>query len=179
MVAVDDVRAAWQRAKHRFRALSGSTFKRLPQRWDAAVGEIRAELTAHLGPEAVVARFAVPEDFDAYMRLVGGARRRECGLGFRLLSPEEVAREFRSNYRMYVVTPFEGREPADSGFWLWVGTWSDKHDFFICCDRTHPLFGYVLEMHDGHPYIDGAGSGTGGDDSPSFVGFLDWLARNS
>jgi hypothetical protein len=179
VTVADDVLEKWRKAKHRFRAEPGSTFKHLPERWEAAVGVIRSALTAHIGSDEVAARFAVPEDYAAFMRLVGGARYRERGLGFRLLSPEQVAKEFCSNYKMYVVDRIEGRDPADSGFWLWVGTWSDKHDFFLCGDRAHPLFGYVVEMHDDHPYIDGAGSGTGSDDSPSFLGFLDWLARNA
>jgi hypothetical protein len=49
-------------------------------------------------------------------------------------------------------------DPETAELWVAFGHWSDRHDLFVCCDRTSPRFGYVADFHDGHPWL-----GTGGE----------------
>jgi len=37
------------------------------------------------------------------------------------------------------------------GVWLEVGSSGDRHLHFVCCDRTRPEFGRVVDVNDGDP----------------------------
>ena len=37
-------------------------------------------------------------------------------------------------------------------FWVNVGYWSDKHEYYICCDISHPLYRKIFDFNDCTPY---------------------------
>ncbi|HAS45986.1 MAG TPA: hypothetical protein DCS93_36220 [Microscillaceae bacterium] len=57
--------------------------------------------------------------------------------------------------------------------WLNIGWWGDKHEYFICCDQSHPYFGKVVDGHDSTPW----GSAYFSEDYNSFTGFLEALLQ--
>jgi hypothetical protein len=37
--------------------------------------------------------------------------------------------------------------------WIRIGWWSDKHDWIMCCDQDHPMYGKVYDVWDDHPWL--------------------------
>lgn len=138
-----------------------------------------AELFAgHLGPDEVASRFVIPADYARFMTRVGGGW--AWGSEYTpqsLWTADTVVAETADEFRKHVVErPTDARfvknfpEPPDDGLWLGIGWFSDKHATLLCCDRRHADFGCVIDDHDGHPWLNGAG--------PNHVTgrtFVDWL----
>jgi hypothetical protein len=53
---------------------------------------------------------------------------------------------------------------------LGIGRWGSKHDYLLCCDREHRLFGVVVEGEDAHPWLNSYRSMWLL--APTFLGFL-------
>jgi hypothetical protein len=49
----------------------------------------------------------------------------------------------------------EGTSQINDTIWVKFGEWSDKHDWIICCDKSHPDFGKVFDCWDDHPWWHG------------------------
>jgi hypothetical protein len=166
----------WHRIRHGFVAPREPRSPEARVRaWLEALDAIRAELFSRPGATDTVRRFRVPAEYDTLMREVGPGYATNWGPGFAMLGPEQVAGEFSSYYRDFVLSVSPEARPDPDGMWLWfgTGTWSDRNDFFVCCDSGHPLFGAVLWYKDGNPYLNGA---DGADESySSLVAFLEWL----
>ena len=37
--------------------------------------------------------------------------------------------------------------------WIRIGWWSDRHDWVICCDQEHLMYGKVYDVWDDHPWL--------------------------
>ncbi len=58
--------------------------------------------------------------------------------------------------------------PNDT-IWVKFGEWADKHEWIICCDKSHPDFGKVFDCEDDHPWWRENFSGT---EFSSFMEFI-------
>lgn len=115
----------------------------------ALTGQIAAVLRRWFSPEEVDARFAVPPAVQEWL--------------------VEIAQQSFSDNRSWIWLAaacdvpvatadrwegFEPDPPARSELWMVIGSWSDKHDYMLCCDRTSPRFGAVADWNDTHPWWD-------------------------
>jgi hypothetical protein len=118
-------------------------------------------LGAFYGDDAVAARWDIPDDYAAFMQQIGGGWEWTAGLGSSLLSAKHVASATTSIFRSMVAerSAEDDGEPEDDGLWLTIGYFSDRHDTLLCCDRAHRYYGYVLDGHDDHPWLNGIYSG--------------------
>ncbi len=55
-------------------------------------------------------------------------------------------------------------------FWVNVGYWSDRHEYYICCDISNPLYRKIFDFNDCSPY-----GGKFESYSDSFLTFLETL----
>lgn len=46
----------------------------------------------------------------------------------------------------------EGTMLPNDTLWIGLGWWSDKHEYYICCDKQHPYYGKVFDYNDASPY---------------------------
>jgi hypothetical protein len=125
-----------------------------PTAWAEFVANARAALVKEFGEQRVAQRFAVPDDFAAFMRLDGrewGSPAEPC---WWLFNPaDQLCVE---SITSAVLIPVR-----DDGFWIGFGQCfgtSDQQMLYLCCDRAHPLFGAVVVGYDGYPYRDGVPS---------------------
>lgn len=58
--------------------------------------------------------------------------------------------------------------PNDT-IWVKFGEWADKHEWIICCDKSHPDFGKVFDCEDDHPWW---GENFSGAEFSSFMEFI-------
>ena len=137
----EDVRRAWRELVVR-RAEAGQPWvmkrpelddRGLAEAWEACV-EVRDGFAAHFGLEDIARRFAVPEDYAAYMRVVGGGFSWPYHLDTWIHAAPMVAGATTGAFELLVTG--EDAEPLDYGLWLTIGTWSDKHEFLLVCNRT-------------------------------------------
>lgn len=87
-----------------------------------------------------------------------------------------VASVTAQDFRLGVTGVSEDEPALDTGFWLGVGWYSDKHEYVLCCDRTHSRFGAMVDGYASHPWVNGV----------QFAGcrrmadsFLAWLAGHA
>ncbi len=156
----NDIRNAWDKVRDRFERVGPE--QSLPGMWSQAVEELPALFATHVGPDSVADRFVVPQDYAAFMQMFG------CGWRW------EKWGQIYSSADMVRITGFDckncaGYRSDGDGIWLTIGEWGSKHDFLICCDCKHPLFGVVVEGEDAHPWF---GYQAMWLLAPTFVGFL-------
>ncbi|HEY1017176.1 MAG TPA: hypothetical protein VGE07_30965 [Herpetosiphonaceae bacterium] len=142
--------------------------------WEAALVELRDVFAASFGAGEIARRLRIPADYDLFMRTVGGGFFRNAGPGMGISRPEMVARDTADAFDLFYAG--EDAEPEDSGLWLTVGWWGDKHDYLLCCDAGHPRFGSLIDGHDSHPWLNGVDCGGCRRRAPSFAAFLRDLA---
>ncbi|NES96683.1 MAG: SMI1/KNR4 family protein [Desertifilum sp. SIO1I2] len=138
--------------------------------WMACLSSVQAVFTNHYGSSEVEKRFQIPQDYTMFMQAIGGGWKSLQSLQWHLFDAKTVASQTIANFRVFVLSAEEGEPICESGFWLSIGEWSDKHEYLLCCDRPHPKFGAVLDGHDSHPWLDGAESCYQRANS-----FLEWL----
>ena len=103
---------------------------------------------------------------------IGGGWKWPFSLEWVLFDAETVTVVTENNFRLFVTEVEEDEPPMDSGFWLSIGWWSDKHEYLLCCDRNHSHYGVVLDGHDSHPWLNGVEFGGC---YPMAKSFLEWL----
>lgn len=123
--------------------------------WTACVAAVRELFVAHHGSVDVAERFRVPEEYAAFMQAVGGGWKSPHGLEWILFEAESVVRATANDFRLFVTEVEDGEPVLDTGFWLSIGWYSDKHEYLLCCDRTHSYYGVVVDGHDSHPWMNG------------------------
>jgi hypothetical protein len=162
MDSAERIASAWQRrslnARRIDRALSDSERS---IEWQQCVESLRQTFAAYYGTDSVAARFDIPDDYATFMRQIGGGWEWSAGLGSILSSAKQVASASTSTFRSMVSERSEedDGEVEDDGLWLTIGYFSDRHDTLLCCDRSHRYYGYVIDGHDDHPWLNGIYSG--------------------
>jgi hypothetical protein len=161
----DAIRAAWAQVRDRFQRDGGERDSAsLLTAWSDSVRQLRVTFAAYSGVAAVADRFSIPEDYALFMRILGGGWNYDGGWG-RVYDAQEVA----SSTAHSCENGAEDRR-EDDGLWLDIGCWGSKHDYLLCCDRGHRLFGVVVEGEDAHPWVTGFRAMWVL--APTFLGFL-------
>jgi hypothetical protein len=116
------------------------------------LAELVARASRALAWVAPPDRFVVPACFEDYLTLLDGASwyGHHVTYGFRLSSPAAIAAGAEGD------TPedHEDHELArEAGLWIGIGGWSDRHAYYLCCDRERSACGRVVDAHDNHPYL--------------------------
>ncbi len=144
--------------------------------WVLCQSSVRELFASHHGRSAVEDRFRVPEDYATFMQTIGGGWECSHGLGWSVFDAATVASTTADDFKSLVLGANEDEPVLDSGFWLGIGWYSDKHEYLLCCDRAHPYYGSVVDGHDSHPWLNGV----------EFAGcyrmagsFLAWLAMHA
>ncbi len=123
--------------------------------WAACHSSLRELLASHYGHSIVEDRFRVPEDYATFMQTVGGGWYYSHGLGWSVYDAATVASTTAHDFELLVLGANEDEPVLDSGFWLGIGWYSDKHEYLLCCDRAHGYYGSVVDGHDSHPWLNG------------------------
>lgn len=180
VVLEDQLIKTWQRVTDKFTAKGKPVVRTvsegqmdLQKSWSRCVSSIQVLFATHYGQNAIDARFQVPEDYSIFMRIIGGGWKWPYGLEWELFDADSVAAVTAHDFRLFV-TEAEDDPVLDSGFWLGIGWWSDKHEYLLCCDRAHDYYGVVLDGHDSHPWGNGVEYGGCRRMAESFV---DWLQK--
>ncbi|MEP1080020.1 hypothetical protein NDI52_32150 [Leptolyngbya sp. PL-A3] len=124
--------------------------------WMTCLSSVQNVFMGYYGASEVEKRFQIPQDYAMFMQVVGGGWKSLRSLQWCLFDAKTVARQTIANFQVFVLGAEEGEPICESGFWLSIGEWSDKHEYLLCCDRAHSKFGAVLDGHDSHPWLDGA-----------------------
>ena len=99
--------------------------------------------------------FEIPADFKAYLMALDGRLGKKF-TAFRLDGKSFILGTTKSSLSVAIEDAALRRQVGDAystdTFWLCFGIWGDKHEFLICCDKTHPDFGKVFDAYDDHPY---------------------------
>ena len=177
MSFADEVQRAWRRTSKDFVLYIPEVDPdTLTSQWSACLTAIRSSFSAHVGQTELEQRFSIPEDYATFMCLVGGGWHSSRSLGLWLFSADQVAGATIEDFRLFVTGVDENEPPdeppEDDGLWLRVGRFSDKHDYLICCDRSHSHYGVVLDGHDSHPWLNGVRFAGCTVLAPSFLAFL-------
>ncbi|MBD2579480.1 SMI1/KNR4 family protein [Oscillatoria sp. FACHB-1406] len=148
--------------------------------WSVCILSLRERFAAHYGTTHIEARFAVPEDYALFMQAIGGGWHWPYGLERWLFDAEGVAKTTVADFELLVLGALEEEEPVlDSGFWLGIGRYSDKHEYLLCCDRAHRYYGTVFDGHDSHPWLNGVEFGGCYRLAASFLEWLEILAKRA
>jgi hypothetical protein len=145
--------------------------------WAACVASVRELFAAHYGSAATEQRFEVPEDYAAFMQAVGGGWHWPHGLEWSVFDAATVAEATANDFNSFVLGAEEDEPVLDSGFWLGIGRYSDKHWYLLCCDRAHGYFGAVVDGHDSHPWLNGVEFGGCWRMAGSFLAWLEMHAK--
>jgi uncharacterized protein (TIGR02996 family) len=121
-------------------------------RWGMAVRELQEMFETHVGEGPARDRFVVPVDYALFAAGPSGLACPDEYPFDALFGPDHMADRTVSDCDMYARMHGPGEHLAKCGLWLFAG-FQDKHDFHVCCDRASPLFGTVVDLHDGHPWI--------------------------
>ena len=169
----EQVQEAWQAAH------PGFVFKNKPANWQTAVRELQDLFAGHFGADYAANRFRIPDDYNHFMQTIGGGGwYNPQGLGLSLYDAGTVARGTKSDFeRMYIGDEYDPAEPLDEGLWLNIGCWSDRHDYLLACDPTQPTYGWVVDGHDSHPWLNGIDFAGCRIVAQSFTDFLRYLAK--
>ncbi len=178
------LREAWQLAADKFASAEGPLVRtsaavgpaELQASWAQCVASVRALFAGHFGQAAIDLRFHVPDDYATFMQVIGGGWKWPHSLEWSLFDAESVAGVTAQDFRLFVTGAEEDEPVLDSGFWLGIGWWSDKHEYLLCCDRAHGHYGVVLDGHDSHPWTNGVEYGGC---YPMARSFLEWLRRHA
>jgi hypothetical protein len=164
METLEQVRHTWSQVVERFCA-DGRPLVRtttavepadLQAAWTTCLSSVQDLFVRHYGLAAVEERFQVPQDYAIFMQAIGGGWRWPYSLEWSLFDAETVAYLTLDNFQLFVLGAEENDEPVlDSGFWLSIGGWSDKHEYMLCCDCIHSHYGVVIDGHDSHPWLNG------------------------
>ena len=127
-------------------------------------------MLVELGIADAANRVEIPIDYARFLILAGGARRHGHEYGTWLYGPASVGRATEGSCRSTA-----DRRPTDATLWLTIGDYSDRHEMTLCCDRSDPRFGTVIDGHDDHPWHDG---GYCDEVASSFTGYLVWLQEH-
>jgi hypothetical protein len=156
------ITTAWQRRRLTARRLDRQLSAiELAVEWQHCVESLRHAFAAYHGADVVTARFYIPDDYATFMQQIGGGWEWSAGLGSILLSAKNVASATTSTFQSLVSerSAEDDDKPEDDGLWLTIGYYSDRHETLLCCDRSHRYYGYVVDGHDDHPWLNGIYSG--------------------
>ncbi|MEZ4359781.1 MAG: hypothetical protein R3B48_06340 [Kofleriaceae bacterium] len=122
-------------------------------------------------PGGFDARFALPERVADYLAVLGDTSwfGHRVMFDLRLWSSYGIAQEVESQRRSLFD---DEKQVCEAGLWLPLGAWSDKHEWYLCCDLARSQFGTVWDAHDDHPWLNGTSMMT---PQGSFVQWLDKL----
>lgn len=140
-----DIAAWWRVVRTRCSPLARGT----PLGYD----EVVERVTRALAWVAPPSRFQLPASFADYLAVLDGTTwyGHHIALDFLLYAPASLADGAEDDPEAHD-DPELARE---LGPWLAIGAWSDKHQFWLCCDRARPECGRVFDAHDDHPYLNG------------------------
>jgi hypothetical protein len=128
--------------------------------WQTCIDRLRAGFASYYGNAAVASRFIIPAEYAAFMSEFGYGWHQPQGLGRDIFAVATVAALTAESFRAYVLDPDEGEQPEDDGLWLTIGWFADNHAIVLCCDRSHPCNGQVIDFHDSHPWLNGIHCGS-------------------
>lgn len=123
--------------------------QRTPVDLTAVTEQIAAVLRRWFSPEDVDARFAVPSDAQQWLVEIARQSFRDEASWMWLAAARDVPAATADRWEVLASGP-----PARRELWIVIGSWSDKHDYMLCCDRTSPRFGAVADWYDTHPWWD-------------------------
>jgi hypothetical protein len=115
---------------------------------------LKSYFSGIFGADFVKERFSLPIDFKAYLNL-------GCGFyqdswrsvyPYHLIEKATIEPHYDFEIEDLIERVKEGNLYENDTLWLCIGYWSDKHDYFICCDKGHPYFGKVFDYNDAFPY---------------------------
>ncbi len=139
--------------------------------WCECVESLRSLFAAYYGAEDVARRLEIPDDYTVFMVEFGCGWHQPDGLGRDIFSAAAVVKATADDFNLFVIDRDKDEMPQDDGLWLCIGWFSDKHAILLCCDRSHPNYGQVIDYHDSHPWLNGV-------DMASRLlanSFLEWL----
>jgi len=117
---------------------------------------LRAYYSRYFGAERVQKHFQIPDDFKAYLMALPHRMITE-GWWVNLYGMALVVEATKASMSMWMDEVVERIRDGDTystdTFWIAFGGWSDKHEFIICCDTSHPDYGKVYDAYDDHPYL--------------------------
>lgn len=122
------------------------------QKAEELIQELEAEMntffTKKLLREDIAHAFKLPHDFRAFLKINGGE-----GLCFgnsdAYIAPIDM---MTSETKMWFEVDWHKQSEQEP--WLYIGAYSDKHWYFICCDQTSDKFGQLVDCHDNTPWND-------------------------
>jgi hypothetical protein len=174
----DQLRSAWQQASEQF-ITDGGPLLRSPTyaaadcyaSWSDGVVVLERLFVGCFGAATTHSRFMVPHDYATFMQIIGGGWKWPHRLDWYLFDAQRVVESTSYDVELWLNEEHHEYALDDSGLWLRIGSWSDKHDYLLCCDREHAYFGSIVNAHDTHPW---AGEGMLGCARVA-NSFLDWL----
>lgn len=180
----EQVRHAWDRVVDRFAADQQPLVRTatadpaaIETAWAACLAAVREMFATHYGSTAVEKRFQVPEEYAVFMQTVGGGWKWPYGLEWTVFDAATVLGATANDFSVFVLGADEQEPVLDTGFWLAIGWYSDKHEYLLCCDRSHSYYGAVLDGHDSHPWLNGVDFAGCWRMAGSFLAWLDLHAR--
>ncbi|HLP12869.1 MAG TPA: hypothetical protein VK177_13120 [Flavobacteriales bacterium] len=118
------------------------------------VRQIKNEYAKYMSADLIDDRFALPPGFTEYLELMPATYSYNNGW-IKFFDAQGVFEYNEYEFSNWVedVMGFLEENKAFTGglFWLVFGNWSDKHAYFICCDKGSPDFGKVVDGHDNNP----------------------------
>ena len=110
----------------------------------------------HFDPYFVDEHFEIPMVFKAYLNALEGTVMRSNWWSY-LYGKTEVLEATKNSLGIWIRDVVDRRKNGTSystdTLWICFGGWSDKHEYIICCDKTHPDFGKIFDAYDDHPYL--------------------------
>ncbi len=116
--------------------------------------ELRAYFSDIFGAEFVEERFSLPIDFKAYLHLGCGLYQKNWRSVYHYKLIQKATLKPHYDFEIEDLRDRVKEECLEKNdtIWLCIGYWSDKHDYFICCDQQHPHFGKLFDYNDAFPY---------------------------
>ncbi|OJJ15325.1 hypothetical protein BKI52_38570 [marine bacterium AO1-C] len=150
-----------------------------PEDLNAFEQAIKKYFTGFFAPDFVNTHWRLPDDYQAFLSL--GIRityTSDGALEEDIYAYDQVQDATTQPWYDFDMDELKKRAEADKllkfdTIWLNIGWWGDKHEYFICCDQSHPYFGKVIDGHDSTPW----GSAYFSEDYESFTDFLEKLLK--
>jgi uncharacterized protein (TIGR02996 family) len=155
----------------------------ISESWKKSIGEITKMFTKYTGETYTQEQFRIPIDYALFASELKTSLyvNDEYGMSYfdLLWASDDVAKHTISFCQMYAKDQQEGSHLFQAcGLWLFVGN-RDKHDFHLCCDSSHPLFGTLVDQHDDHPWLYLSGASSWEVQTRSFLDFLRWQVKET
>jgi len=115
---------------------------------------IKNEFAKYISADFIDNRFALPPGFAEYIQIMPATYLYNKGWikFFDAKNILECSDYYLSSYVEDTMVFLEEDNDFKGGiFWVPFGEWSDKHTYYICCDKASPDFGMVVDAHDNNP----------------------------